>query len=286
MNITSDWHIHSRNSCDDAALAMADLIREAGNAGILDFGITDHLHTAYNFPDIVRSREEFLSVNPSPRFHFGIEVSCVSLAEIREIAREHHDNPVYGFPPARRPDGTLAIGITEDDIAKYQIEYVIGGAHWPMNVPLQREAVIRDYHRQNMFLASHPLVDIVAHPWWWMGHWKDAAGKYNAEPWFDDFRAIPRSMHAEFAAAIMEHNKAVEINLGANLMNADYPDRFVRQYLDYLAELQSQGVQLAVGSDCHDAHYSEINFHAAGKLLETVGIKDKNLWHLPPRKGN
>ena len=77
----------------------------------------------------------------------------------------------------------------------------LAGTHWPMYVPLEREAVIRDYHRQNMFLATHPLVDIVAHPWWWMGHWMDRDGNFPAEPWFDDFDVIPRSMHQEFAAA-------------------------------------------------------------------------------------
>ena len=70
-----------------------------------------------------------------------------------------------------------------------------------MYVPFELDAVIRDYHRQNMFLALHPLVTIVAHPWWWMGHWADGEGNYPAEPWLDDFACIPRSMHDEFAAA-------------------------------------------------------------------------------------
>ena len=40
-----------------------------------------------------------------------------------------------------------------------------------MYIPYERQAVIRDYHRQNMFLATHPLVNIIAHPWWWSGRW-------------------------------------------------------------------------------------------------------------------
>lgn len=281
MRITSDWHIHSRNSCDGVALVVKDLISEAEEAGILDFGITDHLHTPYNLPDIVRSRAEFLANNPSPHFHFGVEVSCVSRWEIEEIAKGHCEKPDYGLRSGGKPDCDLAIGISSEDITVCGIEYVVGGTHWPMYVPMERESVIRDYHRQNMFLACHPLVNIIAHPWWWDGHWQDVNGNYRAEPWFDDFHAIPRSMHDEFAAAVVQHDKVVEINIEANLLNPCYPKRFVQQYLEFLAELQVQGVRLCVGSDCHSAHY-RVDFHSVGKMLEQVGIKD-NLWCLPPR---
>lgn len=80
-----------------------------------------------------------------------------------------------------------------------------------MYVPLDREVIMRDYHRQNMFLATHPLVDIVAHPWWWHGHWRDSDGCYRAEPWFDDFSRIPQDVHNEFASAAIQHDIVVEI---------------------------------------------------------------------------
>ena len=283
MKIVSDWHIHSRNSCDEACMTVADIVRETEEKGIRDFGLTDHVHTPYNLPDIVRSRAEFLSVTPSPRFHFGVEVSCVSQWELNEIARGKHDDPVYGLRSGGRAGCDMAIGITDEDLVEYQIEYVIGGTHWPLYVTLERRAVIRDYHRQNMFLATHPLVDIVAHPWWWMGHWIDSAGNYPAEPWFDDFRVIPRSMHTEFAAAAVESHTAVEINIGANLLNPHYPEGFAFRYLEYLAELQSQGVHLSIGSDCHAAHYGT-DFEKVCRMLESVGIAD-DFWCLDPRTG-
>jgi histidinol phosphatase-like PHP family hydrolase len=283
MRIASDWHIHSRNSCDSACMTLADLVREAAERGIHDFGVTDHLHTPLNLPDVVRSREEFLSVAPSGRFHFGIEVSCVSQWEIAEIAGGGHGRPVYGLRSGGQAGCALAVGITADDIRRLQIEYVVAGTHWPLYVPFEREAVIRDYHRQNMFLATHPLVDIVAHPWWWMGHWKDAAGNYPAEPWLDDFGVIPRSMHNEFAAAAIESDTAVEINLAANLMNPHYPEGFAIRYLEYLAGLQERGVRLSIGSDCHSAHYDP-QFERAGQMLEKAGIRD-DFWCLAPRAG-
>ena len=290
MPLSSDWHIHSTASCDEACLQIADLVVEAQAHGIHDFGVTDHVHTPYNLPDLAASRQAFLAVRPSPRFHFGVEVSCVSRWELDEIATGRHEKPVYGLRSGGPPDGALAIGVTAEDLQAYGVEYVVGGAHWPIPrpeyVPLERQAIIRDYHRQNMFLATHPLVTIVAHPWWWMDQWKDtkdAQGMFNAEPWFDSFKVVPQSMHDEFASAVIAHGKVVEINIGAMLLNPHYPEHFKREYLDYLAFLHARGVVLSVGSDCHHAHY-DIQFARAAEMLATAGIHDHDLWRRPPRK--
>ncbi|NOZ20200.1 MAG: hypothetical protein GXP25_03835 [Planctomycetes bacterium] len=285
MSLTSDWHIHSRNSCDSAALPVAELVRSAEEKGIRDYGLTDHIHSTFNLPDLAASRKEYLANAPSPRFHFGVEVSCMSQWELDEIATGKYDRPVYGLRKGGPPGAPLAIGLTDEHIKAYGIEYVVAGTHWPMYVPLEREAVIRDYHRQNMFLATHPLVDIVAHPWWWHGHWQDDDGRFTAEPWFDDFGHIPKSLHDEFAAACIERNTVVEINISANLLNRRYPQHFKEQYLDYLADLKAQGVRLCVGSDCHSATY-DTDFETAEDMLDRVGIRDENLWRLPPREGS
>jgi len=284
MKISSDWHIHSTASYDaTAGMQIADIARCAPELGICDFGITDHVHTPYNLPDLAASRRAFLSVPPSPRFHFGVETSCISQWELAEIASGRHENPVAGVRQGGPAGGALAIGVTADDLRLYGVEYVIGSAHWPMYVPFEREAIIRDYHRQNMFLAAHPLVTIIAHPWWWKGHWRSAEGLYQAEPWFDSFKAIPESMHDEFAGTVLAHGKVVEINIGGILFNPSYPGRFKREYLDYLAYLHERGVPLSIGSDCHSV-YAHCQFAEAAELLAAVGIKDNNLWRLPLRK--
>lgn len=282
MKLTSDWHIHTHNSCDQASLAVADLIPAAQALGIEDFGITDHIHTPYNLPDLVASRHEFLENRPSPRFHFGVEVSCVSQWELDEVATGKHANPVYGLRAGGPAGGPLAIGIGLDDLERLGVEYVIGGTHWPMYLPADREAIIGDYHRQNMFLAAHPLVTMVAHPWWWMGYWKSDDGRYRGDPWLDDFGKIPASMHAEFASAAVEHGTVVEANISACLCNDTYPEGFGRQYAEYLAGLKERGVRLSLGSDCHSPQYVA-HFEAAASLLEGVGIRDEDFWRLPPR---
>ena len=283
MPITCDWHIHSRNSCDGACMPVDMLLAHARRKGIVDLGLTDHIHTSYNLPDIAASRREFLANNPSERFHFGVEASCMSKWELDEVATGRHDNPVYGLRSGGPPGGPLGLGITADDLRTYGVEYVVAGTHWPMYVPIEPDAVTRDYHRQNMFLATHPLVDIVAHPWWWFKHWADAHGRYTTDPWLDDFGRIPMSMHDEFAAALIEHGTAAEINIEAMLLNRKYTEHFRRQYVEYLAWLKGRGVTLSVGSDCHDDRYAS-DFEMAAAMLDAVGISDDDLWRLPPRK--
>lgn len=282
MKITTDWHIHTQNSCDGACMVMSDLISEAAKKGITDFGVTDHIHTSYNLPDVVKSRDEYLANNPSTRFHFGVEASVMSQWEIDEVATNKYDKPVYGLRKGGPPEAALAIGITDEECARYGIEYIVGGTHWPMYVPFEREAVIRDYHRQNMYLATHPLVDIVAHPWWWMGHWADEDGNFPGDPWLGDFTVIPKSMHQEFAAAAIENDTAVEINISANLLNKRYPEGFAARYLEYIADLQSQGVKLSIGGDCHSSHY-DVAFEKASEMIEAAGIKD-DFWCLGERE--
>jgi histidinol phosphatase-like PHP family hydrolase len=280
--ITSDWHIHSRNSCDDACMPVADLVRDAAAKGIAAYGVTDHIHTPFNLPDLAASRQEFLATPHPEGFHFGVEVSCVSQWEIDELASGRYTGPapVYGLRAGGPPAAPLAIGMTRADVETYGVEYVVGGTHWPVYVPIEREALIRDFHRQNMFLAEHPLVDIVAHPWWWHKYWMDADGGYSTEPWLADFGVIPRSIHDEFAAAVIQHGTVVEINAGAMLLTRRYPDAFKRQYLDYLAYLKERGVRLCLGSDCHSARY-DTDFPRAETMLAGVGIKDSDLWRLP-----
>ncbi len=284
MTITSDWHIHSRNSCDDACLPIATLISRAAELGITDYGVSDHIHTPYNLPDIAASRKEYLENRPGPRFHFGIEASCVSQWEIDEVvAGRGGKDPTYGIRQGGPPGAPLAIAITQKEIEDYGIEYVIGGVHWVMYVPYEREAVIRDFFRQYMFMATHPLITIVAHPWWWHTHWQEPDGRYITDPWLDDFRKVPQSMHDEFAAAVIQHKKLVEINAEAMLLNPGYPESFKHQYLDYLAGLKAKGVRFSFATDCHDQGYL-VNIARAEQMLDTVGITDADFWKFPPRK--
>ena len=282
MWITTDWHIHSRNSCDEASAPIREITRGAERSGITDFGVTDHIHTAYNLPDLDASREEYLAAQPGSRFHFGVEVSVVSEWELGQLDRIEAEGLTYGLRSGGPAGAAPAIGLTEADIERLGIEYVVGGTHWPLYCAKERDEVIRDYHRQNMFLATNPMVDIVAHPWWWMGHWRDEDGRYTTDPWLDDFGKVPTSMHDEFAAAANENGTVVEINISACLMNGAYPESFGKQYLEYLSLLNELGVTFSIGSDLHAPTY-EIEFPKVVEMIEPIGLRDEDLWRLPPR---
>jgi histidinol phosphatase-like PHP family hydrolase len=88
-------------------------------------------------------------------------------------------------------------------------------------------------------------------------------------------------MHDEFAAAAREYDTVVEVNLAGMLLNPQYPERFRRQYLDYLAGLKAAGVRLSIGSDCHSSHY-DADFQGASALLATAGFTARDFWRLPP----
>lgn len=300
--LTSDWHIHSRNSYDCRAgrlpTTMAEQFEHIRAAGVTDWGITDHLNVPCTLPDIAASRAEFDSLPASPHVHFSVEVTTISAWELAEIARGNSADSPQGIRQGGPSGAPLAIALSEEDYHRFQFDYVVGGAHWPMYVPLERDAVIRDYHRQNMFLVCHPLVKIVAHPWWWGGAWMDDDGIYRSDPWLADFRRIPQSMHDEFAAAARQHDKVVEINLGM-ILNSRYTETFRRQYCEYLAGLREASVALSMGTDhhaqtapyCGDAstpdtarQAAQARYAAVMALLEPVGIRESELWRLPPRQ--
>lgn len=296
MKITSDWHIHSTQSCDcggrNAEPAMAQIVAAARKLGIEKLGITDHVNTPYNLDDIFRSREEFDSMPFDADLHFGVEASAISQWELDEIESGRQPATDWGLRTGGPEGGKLALGITQDDITQYGIEYVVAGTHWAMYVSEQNtDKVMADYHRQNLFLASHPLVDILAHPWWYGGNWwRDEDKKYRGDPWLDDFGKIPFSMHDELAAALVESKTAMEINLDACLFNDNYPETFTREYADFISYMHERGVKFSVGTDSHGEVYrgkgyegSHLDLDRAAVILEEIGIATEDLWSLPPR---
>ena len=275
--IQSDWHIHTRYSpCGKPEATLALVVQQAAEAGVKELGITDHLHCRLNLPALRAARREYDALGPVAGLHFGVEVSCLREWDLEQNDAKGADGRIYGVQEGG-PEGALTLFLPDNVMRELRFEYVIGGAHWPLGAPLEREAVIRSYHRQNLFLAAHPLVDIVAHPWWFERAWKDEDDKYTTLPWFDDFTVIPRSMHVEFAAAAREHGKAIEINAHAIFLNPGYTAKFHSQYWDYVALLRDEGVTFSIGSDSHAPGYDGgLNELAAN--LEALQLREEDFW--------
>lgn len=267
----SDWHIHTEASYD-AELKVPDLIERAKKNGIKQFGITDHVNYPFMAKHLERSRDLFLA-NRTDGFHLGVELTTLPKSQY-DFALRHPSDPdnrkkyLHGYiPPIFKKDG-IALSLSEEDIEKYEVEYVVAGAHWSFSPRQTRKAAIKSYHEQQMFIAQQKYVDIIAHPWWiYMAIF--LKNGIMTGPWYDDFSIIPKSMHDEFAAAALENNMLIELN--TDFFVADiYTDKFKKQYAEYICMLHEKGLPIAIGSDLHNnytAHHEQVR-----RYMEPLGF--------------
>lgn len=286
MKIRQNLHIHSQHSCDSACATLADIQKEMLSCGITEFGISDHLHTHYNLCDIQGARNDFLCAERPASFHFGIEVSSVSQWECEQIAAGNYerkgDDPVYGLRFVDGPANSPAqIGITAEEIKELGIEYVIAGVHWPLYSIADREHAWEDYFNQMIAMVKNPLVTILAHPWDSVEH--AAGGWFKSRDVKDiDYGAIaeiPQEYNDKLMNALLEYNKAAEINLGV-LNSLRLPEVCRKKYWTMLAQWREAGVKFTIGTDQHAAHNDSMMLGASELLLDFYGFKDEDIKYL------
>ena len=286
MKIRQNLHIHSQHSCDSACATLADIQKEMLSCGIKEFGISDHLHTHYNLCDIQGAKNDFFCAERPASFHFGIEVSSVSQWECEQIAAGNYerkgDDPVYGLRFVDGPANSPAqIGITAEEIKELGIEYVIAGVHWPLYSIADREHAWDDYFNQMLAMVKNPLVTILAHPWDSVEH--AAGGWFKSRDVKDiDYGAIaeiPQEYNDKLMNALLEYNKAAEINLGV-LNSLRLPEVCRKKYWNMLAQWREAGVKFTFGTDQHSAHYDSALIAASELLLDFYGFKDEDIKYL------
>jgi len=172
----------------------------------------------------------------------------------------------------------IELAQTKEELMANGVRYAIGASHWRVDVPGAKslssdmDTLIKEWYRQQMWLACDERVTILGHPW------------YNGRGvWYDDFSVIPRSMNDDIAAALKENNKYVECNAGI-LCSSKASEKFRRQYAEFIRELFEKGIPVTYGSDSHKA-YTNVHFEAE-KYLISVGftdgdfseIADEHLW--------
>ena len=279
MKIKQDLHIHSHHSCDSACAHLRDIKSDREALGFEHFAVTDHLHTKYNISDIESCRHAFLGYDFPSNYHFGVELSLVALWEQEKIAAGDYvakgDVPIYGFRDDTRPfDGRMGIGMDEDDIQKYGLEFTVGGVHWPLGYPATRSGVIDNYFEQHMFLATHPLIDVVAHPW-------DSISLAAAD-WFlhrdrkadwTIYKEIPREMDEKLGEAMLKNGKLAEMNLPCTLKVPDYVTALCMERFCMWREM---GIKFTIGSDQHSAHPDTELFERMEKVLDEYGFTESD----------
>jgi len=264
--IRSDWHIHSEYSYD-ATLPLERIVEKASEYGFSRIGITDHL----NFNDekfIGDLKASAAAVKELQKKHpfvtLGVELTPIERPEFEYIAkagtREGYIPPVCSKPY----DIELAMSLEE--LKSLGVRYAIGAAHWRVDVPHAKgldstiDELIREWYRQQMWLAQDERVTILGHPW------------YNGKGvWYEDFSVIPRSMNMDIAAALKESGKYVECNTSV-MSNPKMTDKYRYQYAEFLRELFEMGIPVTHGSDSHKT-YSGNHKHIE-KFLAAVGFRD------------
>lgn len=265
MIIQSDWHIHSENSYD-ATLSLDVIADKAKEFGFKRIGITDHVN--FNdksfLNDLKNSSEAVKKFQKThPEVVLGVELTPIEKPEFDYIAktctREGYVPPVMSEPYE------IELAQTKEELMSYGVRYAIGAAHWRVDVPNARalepdkDVMIKEWFRQQMWLACDKRVTVLGHPWW----------NYTAV-WYDDFSVIPRSMNSELAAALKENKKYVECNAGL-MCNEELSEKFLVQYTEFIRELFEMGIPITFGSDSH-REYGQRHIKME-KILASAGFK-------------
>ena len=277
--IHSDWHIHSSASYD-ATLPLETLIANAKEQGLRGFGITDHLNfnnesfwanIRQSAADYNRLKGEF------PGMRLGVELTPIAKPLLDHLAkggtRENWIPPVQDEPYAVELPGT------KEELMALGVQYAIGASHWHVDGAEQHpkvttEAHIREWHRQQMYMACDERVTILGHPW-----------SCNLS-WYGDFSIIPVSMHDELAAALLENGKYAECNCSM-FTGYDTSEYFRNQYAEYMRYLFEKGIPITIGTDCHGSRKNN-DYPDRRAIYETylakVGFKDGDFTDLPDEK--
>ena len=278
-----DFHIHSSNSHDvDPGTSLATIRDQIRENGIRQFGISDHLNNPATDAHLRASRKEYNELDEREGFLFGTEVSTLREWDLEVNAELGEDATPYGHSEGG-PKEPPQVYLPDELYEELRFDYIIGGAHWPLGVDVDStEALVRDWHEQQLCIVQHPRVDVLVHPWWWCTVNVDLFVVIPM-PWLTDFSVIPRSMHEELAAACVEHDTAVEFNACSFFEKwKDKPEPPREQYLELFYILQDAGVRFSIGSDSHGPGYDNSNILKLHEPLAALKIAETDLWKPSP----
>ncbi len=275
--IYSDWHLHSEASYD-ATLTLKEIAEGAKQRGYVNFGITDHVNCNDEkyLADLKKSVDSVRDFQKNcPEMILGVELTPIPKPKFDHAAKH---GTVEGFVlPAPTAPYDIKLAQTKEQLKAFGVRYAIGAAHArldvadPKEAPLDADAYIKEWYRQQLWLAADERVTVLGHPWW-----------TSKNVWYDDFSVIPHSMNMDIAVALKEHKKYVECN--EYFFRPDKTtDRFRHQYAEFLRELYEMGIPVTYGSDSHRTYLDHgivVGYlTAAGfKDGDIAGINEEDLW--------
>ncbi len=272
MLIRSDFHIHSEYS-HDATLTIEKIAAEAKGCGFERIGITDHLN--FNDPASIEAIRRSAAAVSEARKQFpfmipGVELTPIQKAQFDYIAL-HGTREGYRLKRDADRFG-LALALTKEELMALGIRYAVGASHWRTDTVGTDEgngdaaSLVKEYFRQQMWLACDERVRILGHPW-----------DHGAAPWNEDFSIIPQSMHNELAAALRENGKCVECNA---FMFFRPQERMRYAYAEMLRGFFESGVRITFGSDSHEVYNDGRADLFIEKYLRAAGFRDGDFYTL------
>jgi histidinol phosphatase-like PHP family hydrolase len=200
----------------------------------------------------------------------GVELTPIEKPEFDHIAKT---GTREGYvPPVQSEPYGIELAATKEELMALGVRYAVGASHWRVDLPKairdeqDLNACIREYYRQQMYLASDERVTILGHPWY-----------HGYSVWYEDFSVIPRSMNLDIAAALKENGKYVECN-SHFFCRGKTSEKFRNQYAEFLRELFEMGIPVTYGSDSHKAY--NVAYDKAEAAFAEVGFVEGEISHV------
>jgi histidinol phosphatase-like PHP family hydrolase len=244
-----DLHIHTHYlGCADETMTIPAIVQEAERLGLQTIAITDHVWGPEDLKRHHPIREDLEHVDTDVRVIFGVEADSCG-------------------------PGTGEITVSAEDVQSLGFDLVIGGIHGTYFDEPDPRAIIALQQELMLDVARHPLVDVLAHPWSFMGRDFESG----VLDWMTDMSRIPADYARQLGAVAAEHNTAVEANAGAIWVRDAYSDEFVADYEQYIQDMASEGAQIAIASDAHTVERI-CTCRSAGRAMKRIGISTDQLY--------
>lgn len=251
----------------DSSYSLEALIEDCRKRGFVSFGVTDHVN--YNettFLDAMKesARKVKEAKKATPELLLGVELTPITKAEYDYLKVNGGSREGFIAPISDKPL-EMELAVTKEEMLAEGIQYAIGASHWRVDVVDRRmpgsvDELIKEWYRQQIWLAQDERVTILGHPWY-----------HGAGIWYDDFNRIPKSMNDEIGAALLEGGKYVECNTDV-VCSPKACEKYRYQYVEFLREFFERGIPVTIGSDSHNSYRDHAE--QMEKYFVAAGFKD------------
>lgn len=244
-----DFHIHTKYlGCANQTMEVPAIVQECRRLGVTALGITDHLNSLDKLELHLPIKRDIQSLAPEMDLYFGVELNFTSADGGFAFSREVKEQ--YGF------------------------QFAIGGIHGTYLDTYDLKKIVDVQHRHHLKTCRDPLVDVLVHPYWF------GKGEFDKKgwPWFDSLQSVPESYARELGQTAKETSTAIEINACSNLTNPAYSERYVKEYIEFLAVVAAEGCCFALGSDAHDIGRLK-DIRMAWQVAKHLNLPADRIWH-------